>query len=237
MLGHRLHATGAFGYPLEYLNPGNWQVWARRARDTGSSDTLDFIKSVRTGPNGVFAIKLHYEHLPAFLQEEPDPLSYHYIPLVRRALNEQAISFARAQQTGAWISDMPERREAKYDFELIYSKARAIAEGNAGWEAYLEGIGAVPLRLFYEDVVKDPDTAISKICTFTGVNLADGNPLETFSPTRQTKPTRSNAWTMRYQNEFRQRALEGNLEVPCPTGSPRLGFISWARRRVLSAGG
>jgi len=235
MLGHKLHATGAFGYPLEYLNPGNWRTWARRAQEAGAPDTLDFIKSVRTGPNGAFAVKLHYEHLAAFLREESDPLSYLYVPLVRRDLNAQAVSFARAQQTGAWISDMPERHPASYDFDLIRAKAQAITEGNAGWEAYLAGIGATPLRLVYEDVVKDPDEAVQAICQYAGVNLADGTPPETFRPTRQTKP--SSDWKARYEDDFRQRVIDGRLSIASPANAaglrPRL--VAWAKSRVQSA--
>ncbi|MEM9342254.1 MAG: Stf0 family sulfotransferase [Pseudomonadota bacterium] len=234
MLGHRLHATGGFGYPLEYLNPGNLRMWMRRAQEGGAADTLDFIKSVRTGPNGVFAIKLHFEHLPAFLREEPDPLSYHYIPLVRRDLVAQAVSFARAQQTGAWISDMPERQPAIYDFDLIHAKARAIGEGNAGWDAYFAGIGASPLRLIYEDVVQDPEAAVAAICAATGVDLADGTPPETFTPTRQTKLSASGDWKTRYKEDYRQRVVDGRLQVAPLAASPGLRprFVSWARNKV-----
>ncbi len=210
-LGHKLHGSGEFGYPLEYLNPGNWHVWQKRA---GTSAPLDYIKSVRTGPNGVFAVKLHHEHLPAFIQHEPAPLDYKFIHLRRRDLLKQAMSFARAQQTGAWISDMPETAPASYDWSLITEKMDAISRGNADWQSFLCSMGIQPLELYYEDIVADMPAAIAQIADYLGVDISDAKMAETtFAPQQQKKTAQTSDWLTRYQSDSRA-ALAAGRSVP-----------------------
>ncbi|QDY71618.1 Stf0 family sulfotransferase [Qingshengfaniella alkalisoli] len=220
-LGHQMRATGAFGYPLEYLNPGNWTVWESRAQQVQATDTLAYIKSVRTGPNGVFATKLHYEHLERFLQHEPDPLSYHFIHLRRRDLTRQAISFARAQQTGAWISDMPERAEGYYDYDLITEKLNRIAEDNARWTAFYSGLRMPVLELWYEDVVSDPRAAMNAIAAHVGVAMPEHETTEmVFQPkVQRSAGGETDDWRQRFEADCqaalrRRAALPGYRPIP-----------------------
>lgn len=228
-LGHQLHARGCFGYPLEYLNPGNWTVWSQRAQSADASDTLDYVKSVRTGPNGVFAVKLHHEHLAAFLKYEANPLDYKFIHLCRRDLVKQAISFARAQQTGAWISDMPETGTAQYDWALIAQKVEAISRGNADWQSFLCSLGIAPLQLFYEDIVADAPKAIDQIATYLDIDISQVPPGEpSFAPKRQKRPAQDR-WRERFEQESRVAVLEGRA-VP---GAARQTAASALRHQTM----
>ena len=206
-LGHQMRDRNCFGYPLEYLNPGNLPVWQRRAQMAGAGDTLEFIKSIRTGPNGVFSTKLHHEHLEGFLDHEPDPLKYRFIHLRRRDLLRQAVSFARAQQTGAWISDMPEQADASYDRDLIAEKVEAISQGNARWSAFLSSLGIQPLEIYYEDIVADRDASLERIAAYLGVALETPAPGEAeFRPKPQRHaddPTET--WIERFKAETREK--------------------------------
>jgi LPS sulfotransferase NodH len=227
-LGHQMYAMGAFGYPLEYLNPGNWQVWEQRA---GSLDTLDFIKSVRTGPNGLFSVKLHHEHLQAFLKQEQAPLEYKFIHLCRRDLTKQAISFARAQQTGAWISDMPEVAPAHYDWALIAEKVDAISRGNADWQSFLRSVGIKPLQLFYEDIVADLPGTISQIGDYLEVDISTlENEQSAFRPKRQKK-TSNDGWLERFESDSRS-ALAAGRTIP---GASTPASLTLLQRRTLKA--
>lgn len=234
-LGHQMRALNCFGYPLEYLNPGNWPIWERRARRAGATDTLQFIKSVRTGPNGVFSVKLHHEHLEAFVNHESDPLRYRFIQLHRRDLVRQAVSFARAQQTGAWISDMPERAEARYDRDLIAAKVEAIAEFNAGWRSFLASLGVQPLELFYEDVVADRKGTMRRIAAYLDLELPDASTCEdVFQPKAQrasNDPTE--AWVERFKAESRG-AIGRCQPVPGYRHTPKTRRLGSGVRRTVS---
>lgn len=227
-LGHKLHSLGAFGYPLEYLNPGNWEIWEKRA---DGRPVLDFIKSKRTGPNGVFAVKLHHEHLAAFLVAEPDPLDYTFIHLRRRDLTRQAISFARAQQTGAWISDMPETAPAHYDWGLIAAKMDHIARGNADWQSFLQSLGIQPLELYYEDIVADMPGALAQIADYTGVRIDEAVPdMGTFTPERQKRQAQAD-WLTRFEADTRAMLAKG-VAIPGVSYPDNIAVLRHRARQV-----
>lgn len=220
-LGHLLHQAGGFGYPLEYVQSANFDVWRARAREAGASDTLSYIKSIRTDDNGVFGIKLHYRHLTRFLENEPEVLSYRFITLERRELIKQAVSYAWAAQTKSWISGMPELAPARYDWELIAQKLAVITESNAGWRAFLAKIGCPVHHLFFEDVRIDPESATRGIANFLEVELTTPR-RETFFPMEQAQPGKEE-WVHRFIIESRERLSRGTL-VP-QKRSPRSGLL------------
>ena len=231
-----MYRTGAFGYPLEYCNPGNWTVWSARARQAGQQSVLDFIKSVRTGPNGVFAIKLHHEHLNHFLRHEPAPLSYRFVHLRRRDQLGQALSFARAQQTGVWISDMPETAPASYDWNLISAKLDILARGNARWTAFLAGQGVDPLDLWYEDVAADPQAAIREVARHLGIDLPESEiNEEAFMPRPQKAASGAKEnWRARFISDSQVRLEDGKAVAGADRRSGAVLRFRDARRGLKS---
>lgn len=220
-LGHMLHQTGDFGYPLEYMNPGNWQVWRQRAAEAGYQSPLDYIKSIRTGPNGVFGIKLHHEHLELFLQEEPDPLAYRFIHITRQDLLAQAISFAKAQQTNSWISDMEPTTQAHYDYAQTAAKMSDISQGNAYWTAFLASNGVSSLPITYEETAKAPQKSVEDIAEFLGVQLGTSDGVaEAFKPrVQKTKTDMGEDWAQRFIRETNDKLAKaestpGVLKTP-----------------------
>jgi trehalose 2-sulfotransferase len=213
-LGHLLHARGVFGYPLEYMNLVNLRRWTQRAADAGASDVLSYIKSVRTSPNGCFGIKMHHAHLRRFLEHEDRSMvaSYRFIMLTRRDLIAQAASLARARQTGAWISDMPEEGPATYDWSLIRDQLEEIVVDNARWHAFLHSLGLDFLSVTYEDVCAAPDAAVGRIAEYVGVHLSDGVDLSdaqagAFMPSPQSG---GRDWADRFLRESAQRFEAGH---------------------------
>lgn len=236
-LGHQLQALGCFGYPLEYFNGGNWTTWQNRAAAAGCADTLDFIKSVRTGPGGVFASKLHHEHLAFFLTLEKNPLSYRYIHLKRKNLLGQAVSFARAQQTGAWISDMPGAGQGIYDRDLIARKVNAISQGNANWTSFLTSTGIDPLEIYYEDIIADPKASVDLIADFLKIKLSV-KPAATssFSPARQQSAKGGqNDWAERFARECRAQLATGRPVPGAPGERPAARLRGRVRTALKSA--
>ena len=209
-LGHLLHQAGGFGYPLEYVQRANLARWTQRAQQAGSPAALDYIKSVRTDSNGVFGIKLHYRHLPAFLQHEPAILDYKFITLERYDLVKQAVSYSYADQTGSWISAMESQGSAEYNWESIAGKLAEITRSNAGWRSFLAGLGIEPLHLYFEDVRKHPDDAVRRIGTFLGVEPQWRSRPGSFSPAEQVASAKGD-WVQRFVTDSRARLQRGDL--------------------------
>lgn len=213
LLCHTLRDTGCFGYPLEYLNPSNFREWARRFGESEDSRIYSCIKAIRTSENGVFSIKAHYAHVARLHVVEKDPHKYNLVSVARRDKLRQAVSFARAEQTGSWISDMPELAEPYYDWRLIYDKLMLVMSDEAKWEAYFRLLGVEPLRVFYEDFVQDADAVIEKAQEYLGVEpCKHRNGLSSrFRPSRQTDGLAAE-WLRRFIEESPSRLHHALLQ-------------------------
>lgn len=222
-IGHMMHQTGDLGYPLEYCNRANWNIWVEKAKEAGYKRPLDYIKSIRTGPNGVFGLKLHHEHLELFLEQEPDPLSYLFIHITRDDVLRQAISFARAQQTNAWISDMEPTGDAYYDYDLFAEKVQNVTQGNANWQAFLAATGSRSLPVTYEQTRDNPQNTLDNIAKFLHVKLApEEGAIQSFQPRVQSKTDDPAAdWAERFISESKAR-INGSDLAPGMTRTPAL---------------
>ena len=129
LLGELLYATGLVGYPAEWFwredrgrNGERWQV-------TSFADYLARVLEAGTSPNGVFAAKLMWGYLDdvlfelrrlarsydaedaAVLQSAfPDP---RFVWVRREDAVAQAVSWAKAVQTGQWRSDQQATAEPR----------------------------------------------------------------------------------------------------------------------------
>jgi len=206
-VGHLLYRSGLFGYPLEYFNPLNYPEWQKRTAAAGATDVLGYLEGKRTSPNGCFGIKLHYSHLAAAVAViglRPLIDDWRFVLLRRRDVLGQAVSWARAVQTRAWISDMPELAPARYDRAAIAYRLNLLLEQTAGWQRFLAENGVLPLELTYEDVVASPAGAMSKIADLLGVDLPDSAPTGEL-PVEVQRTRTSGAWREQFIREMRER--------------------------------
>jgi hypothetical protein len=65
-LGHTLHSTGQFGFPLEYLNRMNLDIWRARLKAVDDLSALESLLRIRTSPSGWFGLKAHWNQFSAF---------------------------------------------------------------------------------------------------------------------------------------------------------------------------
>jgi trehalose 2-sulfotransferase len=209
-LGHLLHQAGGFGYPLEYVNRANLQVWTARARAAAPMRPLEYVKSIRTDRNGVFGIKVHFNQLSTFLEHEPRFLEYKFITLERRDLVKQAVSYAWAAQTNSWISGMPASGTARYDWQYISGKLNEITKSNAGWRGFLAKLGITALELTFEDVRDNPDEALRVISQFLDVRRDGAATVRAFTPVEQVEAGK-HEWVKRFIGESRDRLGRGQL--------------------------
>ncbi|WP_158585685.1 Stf0 family sulfotransferase [Pseudooceanicola sediminis] len=177
MLGHAMTATDAMGRPFEYSPPQNAEEWQRRLGQPDMKSALREIMKRRTTRNGVFAAKLHYEHLSLFgglqaaLDFFPNPV---VVRVVRADLLRQAISLCVARQTGVWISSMTGNGKTPvYDYEAIRAEVERVALHNALWDSELAAAGVPALTVEFEASRTDTANVLRRIADFAGIDLAE----------------------------------------------------------------
>jgi LPS sulfotransferase NodH len=231
-LGHLLRATGQLGYPLEYFNPQNLDRWRQRAREAGAASLVGFLESIRTSPNGCFGIKVHFLQLEVLAQEmrfEDFLRDYKLIHIRRRDVLGQAISYAKASQTGAFISEVEAAREPRYDRSLIDDCLDRILWQNACWLRLFSSTGVAYEAIDYEDLAADPVTALERIGRFVGVDAVGPGRSDSPRPARQSDST-NEAWRARYLAESRDRAWRpSDFDVG---GAARRGWAARVSRRL-----
>src|SRR5262249_21468528 len=132
-----------------------------------------------------------------------------FIRLHRRDRLGQAISLARAMQTQQFASSQPESSAASYDAARIRRCLHSLEEQEAQGDDILRQLGAAPLELVYEDVLRNPQAAIDRIADLMG--LTAPAPIDRSLMSYKVQRDESNAaWRARFLddagNEFRHLA-------------------------------
>lgn len=170
-LGQLLASTGCLGRPLEYFNGP-----ARRVLDdpTFPDDPAEQILKIRTSgatSNGVYALKLfpsQHDLIRRHVSWTDVLPNLHFVYLERRDVLGQAISWARAQQTGQYRSTQPIQAAAVYDLHLIHARLLDIAREQARWTAFFARTGISPTTLIYEELMEDPQGGVRRIADLFG---------------------------------------------------------------------
>jgi LPS sulfotransferase NodH len=185
LLGAGLRATGVAGLPQEYFNPNRRARWAAEW-DCGTSlrSYVEALLARRTGANGVFGFKLHWQHFEQLRAEAlglpPGEPSYdasadfltdlfgplRYVHIVRRDLNRQAISHWTAGRTGRWYraSDAPaQQAPIPYSFEWIARIRAHLANAEVHWDRFFRFNAIEPVTVVYEDLVADYGATVGAV--------------------------------------------------------------------------
>src|SRR4051812_22233623 len=172
LLCQLLSSTDQLGYPLEYFNGP-----ARRALglpDFPDAPELQIEAVLRLGatPNGIYAVKLfasQFAALSARLRWMERLPNLRFVYLSRDDLLGQAVSWARALQTGQYRSTQPANRAARYDAGLIRSRLMAIVRERAQWEAFFARTGIEPLRIVFEHFLQDRAGYVERVAGLVDV--------------------------------------------------------------------
>lgn len=181
LLSSFLTHTGVCGTPREYLCPH--EIATHGPDLCGISDVeavphgyARYYAAAREAftSDGRFGVKSHLHQLRWALERGFDfegNMPERFIHLTRADVVGQAISFARAAQTGAWLSAKDERAEPRFDAALIQKALRTIAGENEGWERIFVGYGVEPYRLSYEALTADFEGEIAGVLRFLDVDV------------------------------------------------------------------
>ncbi|WP_425098585.1 Stf0 family sulfotransferase [Tropicibacter sp. S64] len=185
-----LRQSGVAGRPDEYFAPEH------QARVTGglAVSTRTYLEELRQASwerfGGVFAAKVMWRQLQSYLlpalrdRSEPSNQSgltaafpnLKVIHLRRRDTARQALSYARAIQTGTWVQTTATAADCQgptpQDMELTRQLERAIKADNRAIDGFLKHCDVPVLDLAYEDLAHDPSRTLQTCLTFLGLGPA-----------------------------------------------------------------
>jgi LPS sulfotransferase NodH len=221
------------GWPNEYFETSLAPIWRDNWRLPPQTDAATYLRELiqrQTTSSGMFGAKLMWhqtKHLKKMLQPLVAPefpkMRLHdlltrvfgdvrYLWLRREDKIAQAISLARARQTGrwhsvditGWVGVKPGGETESFDFAEIQSIVKSLTEWEAKWERFFAQCGLRPMTLVYEEFSGRFQETMREALTFLGA------PEQTHSavpPPRHRKlaDNVSKEWAQRY------RAMEEQL--------------------------
>jgi LPS sulfotransferase NodH len=188
-----LWSSGRCGQPDEYFATDTRREYEAEWGCRGDRDYLEQMLERTTTPNGVFAVKVHWEHtvnvqwLDRVLGEGGTSVTdtlralaprVHFVWLSRRDQVRQAVSMYRAAHSGRYrsydesahaiIDDLP------FDRDAIEHFRSQCDEFESRWTADFAAAGIEPLRLWYEDRLEHDYVAAARtVFEWMGIDLPD----------------------------------------------------------------
>ncbi len=177
LLCEHLCACGLGGAPTEFFDRDTYHAFRAAWGITSIEHYLAELLRRKTGPNGVFGLKLHWEqYLDFFRARDVRGVfpNLRAVTITRRDRLGQAISFARAAQTGLWAAHhTPTAPAAVFDRAQIAHFLQKIEDEERAWEEHLQAHGIVPVRVVYEDLVLRPQPVLLGVLRALGIAAPD----------------------------------------------------------------
>jgi trehalose 2-sulfotransferase len=208
-----LWQTGVLGAPAEYWNfrsrpkakPIGVQMM-ERLKASSAADYLEKLLACRTSRNGIFGVKAHSFDFEEAVGQFPDmlerlsPLTYIYIQ--RKDKIAQAVSMAKATQTGAWVSYGKKQKteNLRYDKELIARCLGFLERQNRDWLRWFETNRIEPFVVTYEDLIVDKAGVVRSIVKLLGAE--NDKPQRVDHPKLEKQGDETNEeWVARFRRE------------------------------------
>lgn len=239
LLCEAMKQAGSAGVPEEYLLTFSDREWAERPARAVRAH-VEKVLDMGTTPNGLFAVNIMWNYyakvaevlarLPECAQAPPhavwarvfpDP---HYIWIRRRDRVRQAVSWAKAVQTGIYasyeIGQRVPKQKPRFDFTFIDNLNRLVREGEVGWQTHFKKCGAKFVEVFYEDLVADLDGTLGQLLPQFGLAKSVKLGIEKL-PVKKQADAINEEWIRRYHEmkEAQQDAGETTW-VPVPSTAP-----------------
>jgi LPS sulfotransferase NodH len=198
LLTDGLRATRRAGVPKQFFLP---KFEARYAAEHGLDPVADYSGYVRgivrakTTHNEVFGFKLMSWYLDDFLTRLRDTRAFgdgamddltllrnafprlRFVHILRRHKLRQALSTARALQTGLWKVQKGKStvREPQFDAELIEQSLKEADRQEKVWHNFFQRIGVEPFQVEYEKLCQDYEATIHGVLDYLQISLPRGS--------------------------------------------------------------
>lgn len=199
-----LQNTGLAGAPTEYFDANIQERFYQHWQIDTFTEYLSLLRKTKTGPNGVFGTKTHFnqfnrcfgiESLPAGF---PNPL---FIWIRRTHLIEQAVSYAMAIQSDKWsAAHAGNGTQPEYRFEQIASLKTRLENEQSRWESFFKSHSIAPLVLTYEDFSNDLYDAAIRCLEYLDVGIADAVSIEPVTLKKQAG-AQTREWIERFAED------------------------------------
>jgi len=211
-----LTGTEVCGRPSEYVLRKTVHKWRDLYGCRTRQEYLDVYLRKGRSANGVFGAKLTWWQFCEFTAELAGSASLtnreralalkqichgcRYIFLRRRDQIRQVISYSRALQTGRWSSKTGASMKPPpeiFDVDALDELTRAIMLSESHWEEYFAELDAHHLPLFYEDLVREPQSWVTRILAYLGIDHEWSGPCR--SGLQQQSDELTEQWVRRYE--------------------------------------
>jgi len=223
LLTDGLRATRQAGMPKQFFLP---KSEARYGAELGLDQDADYpgyvrgIVNTKTTRNEVFGFKLMSWYLDDFLARLRDSRAFghattndltllrnafprlRFVHIVRRHKLRQALSTARALQTGLWKvqEGKTASREPQFDAELIEQSLREAERQENIWYTFFQRTGITPFQVEYEELCEDYGATIRGVLDFLKISLPRGAQIGPPMTIRQADEI-SQIWEERFLTE------------------------------------
>jgi LPS sulfotransferase NodH len=225
LLTDGLHATRRAGRPNQFFCELFEGTYAEKYKLDPQRDYAGYVRGIieaTSTSNRVFGFKLMGWYVESFLNKLHRALNdapdlqlleqvfprLKFIRIQRRDKLRQAISKARAYQSGQWKVRENEEIDtnANFDPALIDQCLKEIEREEAAWSRFFERTGAVSLPVFYEELCRDYEGTLRGVFDFLQIRLSRrtriGSPL-----TIRQRDELSREWEERYRSLGRASEL------------------------------
>jgi LPS sulfotransferase NodH len=213
-----------FGRPTEGFHFSNRALRERFGNNIDFSSAYDHtVAAINYGTNnGVFGLKFSWVEFEIFLKKAKqllgDDAKYlsdidileiffpdtKFVRLIRRDKVKQAVSYAKAMQTGIWNERVGTAEDYKqyvipprYNQSHIEALFDNLLAFDLSWKKFLNKNNKECLEIWYEDLAKDYVNTMTKVCDFLGVqNIEELQP-----PLKRQSDALSQKWAERFQQE------------------------------------
>jgi LPS sulfotransferase NodH len=171
-LCYLLSSTGYLGNPREYFNCEARRQFDDPAYPAEPAEQFRRILTTGATPNRVYGLKVtpwQHDAISRTCAWTTLLPNLKFIWLQRRDILGQALSAARAVQTGQFRSTITANVAPTYDPNLIRESLVGAVKDQARWTLFFARTGIAPLPIYYEDVFANPQAVIDRIADSIGI--------------------------------------------------------------------